>query len=190
MCRRFFLFVSLALLFTSITGGLFGQMGTTTGGIVGQVVDPAGLAVPGAEVTVVNEGTALRRTAITDETGNFVLNFLPVGTYTVTVRMPGFKTYSETGLRIKAGEKANVRYTLEVGAVEESITVAAEAPLINAVDAAQDVGLEEVQLKTLPILRRDISSILLLGPGTGGGGGQISLNGLCRLAVSRSPLTV
>lgn len=150
----------------------------TTGTLLGRVVDQSGLGVPGAEVRAVNELTSTSKRAITDEAGTFTLTFLPVGRYTITVSMPGFKTLTQRGLEISSGQKLDVTYTLEVGELAETITVSSEAPLLNTVSPEQDIKLSTEQLSRLPVSRRDFSQLLLLGTGTGSGGGQISLNGL------------
>src|SRR5687767_2086962 len=102
----------------------------TTGTIVGTVSDSSG-AVPRASVTVreVNKGTS--DSYVTDETGGFTAPFLSPGTYAVEVSVPGFRKWVREGVVLQVNQRARVDVTLEVGGIEETTTVVAEAPLLR-----------------------------------------------------------
>jgi hypothetical protein len=142
-----------------------GQAQVTTATIEGLVVDPSGAVIPGATVTVASQGTVLRKMAVTNERGEFTVTFLPPGLYTVSIEVSGFKMHRETALDLVAGQKLRRDFRLELGGVGEQVTVNAEAPLINAVNAQQDINRTETEVKELPLVRRDLRNILNLGTG-------------------------
>ena len=111
----------------------------TTATLHGLVLDSSGAAIPGAEVIVANQGTVAREQLKTNAQGEFTANFLPVGVYAVTIQVSGFKTYKESNLELIAGQEVRRDFTMQVGSVGETLTVTAEAPLVNAVNAEQDI---------------------------------------------------
>ncbi len=161
-----------------LAGAFVASAQVTTATIYGIVLEPTGAAVPNATVTAIQEQTSLTKTATTNVRGEFSMSFLPVGSYTIKVEANGFKTYTETGLALSAGQKVNLTYQLELGTTTETVTVTTEAPLMNTVSAQQDVRLNTLQVSELPLARRDITNILNLGTGVSAGGSTISLNGL------------
>ena len=102
----------------------------TTGTIVGTVTDAGGV-VPGATVTVreVNKGTT--STYVTDATGNYTASFLVPGTYAVEVNVQGFKKSIREGVILQVNQRARIDVTLEVGRLEETMTVVSSAPLVR-----------------------------------------------------------
>src|SRR5262249_8279227 len=96
---------------------------STTGRISGSVRDSSGAVLPGATVTVTQEGTGLARTTITDGVGNFVFVSLPVGSYTVTAELAGFKKALRTGYQLVADGRLTADFSLDVGQVAEVIQV-------------------------------------------------------------------
>ena len=100
----------------------------TTATFAGIVTDPSGAVLPGAEVEMLNEGTSGRMQQITSETGEFLFNFVPVGTYTLKITLPGFKTYESPGIPLGAAQNVRRTYTLEIGNITDNVTVSAEAP--------------------------------------------------------------
>src|ERR1700730_15645958 len=108
----------------------FGQAGTGT--ITGTVSDPAGSVISAATVEAKNTETGVAYPAATTGTGNYSISQLPVGTYEVSVKMPGFKAYSHTNLAIGAAVVLREDVVLQIGAAAESVTVTAEASLLSA----------------------------------------------------------
>jgi hypothetical protein len=153
-----------------------GQVTTAT--IYGVVLDPSGAAIPEASVTAISELTSTSMTAVTNDRGEFTIPFLPVGAYTITVDAKGFRPQRQTGMELAAGQKANLSYTMQLGATTEAVTVTSAAPILNLSSAQQDVMLNSRQAIELPMARRDISNMLNLGTGTSAGGDTISINGL------------
>ena len=106
----------------------------TTGTVVGSVKDEQGLAVPGATVTLISEarGTEMAP-VVTSATGDFVVPNVTPDTYTVEVSMPGFRRSLRPGVAVSGGDRIGVgELTLSVGGAAETVTVTAEAPLIQS----------------------------------------------------------
>src|SRR5262245_60578848 len=96
----------------------------------GSVRDEQGGQLPGVSVIAVNSATGLRLERVTDTGGRFFLAALPVGDYTLTVELAGFRRFTRTGLVLRVGEKLEVPITLQLGQLTDTITVAAEPPLL------------------------------------------------------------
>ena len=162
-----------------------GQVVTAT--LYGTVLDPNGAVVPNATVTALNVGRGISTVRQSDAAGEVVLASLPVGDYTITVEVPGFKSLRRTGIALSAGQDLRLNLNLEIGQVAESVEVTSEAPLINTANAEQRTNLEQVRLKELPTFRRDWTQLLTLSTGVQTAGGAVRLNGL---APSSFRLTV
>src|SRR5438132_236527 len=109
----------------------------TTATFAGIVTDPTGAVLPGAEIEIVNEGTSAVTHQVTSETGEFVFNFVPAGTYTLKITMPGFKVYESRAIPLGAAQRVRRTYSLEVGNVTDNVTVTGEAPLVNTLSVEQ-----------------------------------------------------
>jgi trimeric autotransporter adhesin len=119
------------------------------GGIRGAVHDPGGI-IPGAEVMLTNEGTNVSRSTTTNNAGEYSFPNLAPGTYTLHVSLPGYKGYSQAGLRVGTQQFITLDITLEVGAVQETVTVVGESPLIETSNASTGTVLNADALQTLP----------------------------------------
>src|SRR5215471_13928212 len=128
----------------------FGQGVNAT--ITGTVTDPAGLVIVGASIEAANVETGARYTAATTSAGNYAIPGLPVGSYNVTAKVPGFKAYAHPNLAVGAGQVLREDITLEVGATTESVTVQAEASLLKTEtgELAHNITLKE--LDELPLI--------------------------------------
>lgn len=136
-----------------------------TASVSGKVEDPSGAAVPGATVTVTSLETRAARTATTDAAGTYRILSLLVGRYEVTVAMAGFKAARQTGINLVVGQEAVVSLRLEVGAVQEQVTVTGEAPLVNTTTASVSGLVGERQVKDLPLNGRSFDNLITLNPG-------------------------
>src|SRR5215472_7974069 len=112
----------------AVAGSLWAQGGAS---VSGRVSDSTGASVPGATVTVKSLENGATRVALTDDGGNFYAVALPVGPQEIRVEKMGFKSAVRTGIDLAVGQDAVVHLTLEVGERAETITVTAEAPLVN-----------------------------------------------------------
>src|SRR5712691_3033329 len=122
--RRLEICALMALIVLFIPGWpTLGWAQVTTATLYGIVRDPTGAVIPGAAVTITHEGTGAVKKTITSDTGEFVFDFLHVGSYTLKIEMPGFKTSVSQGIDLAAGQEVRHTYDLQVGEVAESVTV-------------------------------------------------------------------
>ena len=148
------------------------------GTIRGTVLDPQGQVVPGAAVVITDEATGMPRTLETDGQGRYEAPDVRPGTYRVEVITQNFKKFERTGVVLRAAGTALVDVTLELGSLNETVTVSAD--LINNItldNPAIARGLDEQQLHDLPRDSRDIQSFLLLNPNVVGGTDDIQFLG-------------
>ena len=143
------------------------------GTVRGTVVDPQGAAVAGAAILIVDEATGAPRTLETDAQGRYEAANIKPGTYRVEVVTTNFKKYERPGVLVRATATALIDITLEIGSVNETVTVSAEAVNNITLDSqAIARGLDEQQLRDLPRDSRDIQSFLLLNPNVVGSSGD------------------
>ena len=119
------------------------------GGLRGSLKDAGGV-VPGVEVVLTNEQTNIKRSTVTNERGEYVFANVDPGNYAVKATLQGYKTIDRGAIRIGTQQFLTLDLTLEVGAVEESITVTGAAPLIETANASQGTVLDSEALQTLP----------------------------------------
>ncbi len=141
----------------------FGQ--TTTGTILGEVKDSTGGSLPGVTVTAVNQANGLTREAVTDERGNYRFAAMPAGLYTIKASLTGFKEATRTDLRLAINSQVASPFTLEVGGLEETITVTEQAPLVNTTENVVRTLVDTQQIASLPLKSRDFLDLTLLAPG-------------------------
>ncbi len=126
-------FTKLFLLVLLIVSGIWSvaaQEGTAT--LQGTVTDPTGAVVPAATVSIANEETGInRRTATTNESGDYVFASLTPGLYRVTVEVANFKKSVKENIRLNVGETQEFNFSMEVGASQETVTVTTEEPLVE-----------------------------------------------------------
>ena len=122
---------------------------TFTGGLRGAVRDANGV-IPGVTVQLVNEGTAQTREAVTNEQGEYNFSAVPPGNYTVKASLTGFRAYENRNVRIGAQQFVTLDIPLEVGALQETITVTGSAPLIDTSNASTGAVIDSTQLQALP----------------------------------------
>jgi hypothetical protein len=173
--RSIFCLLAVMLLVAST-----GQAQVTTATVYGRVLDPTGAVVPNAAVTASSQSTGAEFNTVSSSAGEFTISFLPAGTYTLTIASEGFKTYQETDLTLASGQRHSTNFSLDIGVTTETVTVTSSAPLMNTVNAEQDISLNTNQVAELPMINRDITGILTLGTGASltDGGWTLSINGL------------
>src|SRR4029453_1649344 len=100
----------------------------------------SGAVLPGVTVTVTQTDTGLVRTAVTDESGAYLLTNLPTGPYRLEAALQGFRSYVQTGIVLQVGGTPTVNAVLAVGALEEAVTVEAAAPIVDVKSAGITTG--------------------------------------------------
>src|SRR5260370_5078345 len=167
----------LVALFASSIPSLLAQ--SASGTILGSVKDPSGAGVSNATVTIVNQSTGFRREIPTESAGDFEAPYVPLGSYKVMVKAPGFKTLERGPITLEVDQKARLDFTLTIGEVSETVSVIAEAPLIKA--DSSEVGEVVVQktVQDLPLNGRNYVQLVYLTAGvtTGQQGGNIEGSG-------------
>ncbi len=139
------------------------QLTTTT--LFGTVTDSSGALIAGAGVTATNTGTNLTRTVQSNPEGQYRLDFLPVGTYTVDIVAQGFKRFRQTGITLEISVNSRIDATLELGAVTDTVNVSSDAPLVNTSNASLGRTVENAEITELPIVGRNVYTLLTLTPG-------------------------
>src|SRR5918993_4070292 len=124
-----------------------------TGEIFGRVVDKSGAVLPGATVTVAGPALIQPRVATTSETGSYRVPELPIGTYSVTFELAGFRTTVMQDIRVTIGFRAQVNAELGVSNVQETITVTGESPLIDTRETGTKTAFDLETLQNLPSAR-------------------------------------
>ena len=119
------------------------------GGLRGAIKDPGGV-LPGVDVTLTNEQTSVKRSTVTNERGEYAFTAIDTSTYTVRATLQDYKTVERPGIRIATQEFLVIDLTLEVGAIEERVTVTGRAPLIERANASQGTALDSATLQALP----------------------------------------
>jgi hypothetical protein len=151
-----------ALLFLS--NCLFGQ--TVSSALQGTVLDPANAIVAGAPVTLTGMETGTIRATLTDSSGLFRFLDLAPATYSVSIKAPGFKGFTQTGIVVDANETRDVgKLGLTIGATSDTITVMAEAATIQLASSEKSMAIEGSQLSNVTLKGRDLFGYFKLVPG-------------------------
>jgi hypothetical protein len=152
------------------------------GRITGRVVDSGGAVVPGASLRVTNTETRVETNASSDSAGAYEARNLIPGRYTITAETKGFKRYLRGPVEVRVGDVLTIDITLELGAVSESVTVTAEAPLLEAASGSLGQVVDRKRLLDLPMPSSNPMYLTQLSPGVmqatpPSGNWQINQNG-------------
>ena len=128
----------------------------------GRVTDPSGAVLPGVTITALQTATGLERTAVTDAAGTYLITNLPPGPYRLEITLQGFRTYVQTGLTLTVGATPTVNAVLELGSLEETVTVDAAAPLVDVRSAGISAVVENERILELPLQGRQVTDLLVL----------------------------
>src|SRR5712691_672717 len=154
----------LLALFALGAGLVSTQCSTAT--ITGTVKDASGAVLPAVLVTAKHLETGLTRTDEADASGNFSIPSLPVGPYEVTAEKMGFRREVRRGIDLVVAQEAVVNLSLQVGSLEQQVTVTEEAPLVNTTLASTSGLITESQIKDMPLNGRSFDQLLTLNTGT------------------------
>src|SRR2546426_712758 len=160
---------ALALLFLVSASAVPAAGQFDSGQISGFIRDAQQGALPGATVTLANDATGTKRSVVTNSTGFYVAPDIPVGTYTVTVELSGFKKFVKTGIRLTAASQIAVDADLELGSLEETITVTAGQSFVQTTTAQVARTIETRQIQELTVNGRNPIYLASLKPGVRGG---------------------
>lgn len=165
MLRSLFRQSVLLLLLTSMAA-LQSSAQTITGTILGTVTDPSGLAIPKASVTLTQTTTGAARNLTTNETGDFVFSSVVPGSYSLAIEATGFVKVERTNIQLPANERLALgSIPMTVGSVTESVSVSAQAAVVQAASGERSALLTTAQMENLMVKGRNVTSLLQLLPG-------------------------
>src|SRR5947209_2991391 len=151
--------LALVILLFASTGNLWAQ---ATAQISGTAKDQSGAVLPGVEIRATQAETGVARTAVTNETGSYVLPNLPIGPYKLEASLPGFRTFVQTGIVLQVNSSPTVNVTLEVGQVSEQVEVQANAALVETRNAGVGAVMENTRILELPLNGRAMIELVAL----------------------------
>ncbi|MEW5980467.1 MAG: carboxypeptidase regulatory-like domain-containing protein [Acidobacteriota bacterium] len=136
-----------------------------TASVFGTVTDAQVAVIPGATVTLTNIATGLVRTAESNESGDFLFPLVPVGSYKLSAEKSGFKTYVKTGILTRANDNVKVNISMELGEVQQHITVEAGIAQVETRSPTLGQVVESKRVVELPLNGRNPADLTLLAPG-------------------------
>jgi hypothetical protein len=156
--------VAAALALVVLAPGSAGaQQGT--GELRGRVLDEQNAVLPGVTVVAKNEGSGQFREIVSGADGSFFMSALTPGQYELTAQISGFKKYQRGGVRVEVGKTQSIDVQLQVGGIEQQITVTAESPLVDTTTKQLGGSVPTQELQDVPSLNRNFTSYLSLLPG-------------------------
>jgi hypothetical protein len=117
----------------------------------GSVTDAQGSAIPKAKIVATEAQTGVKSTAFTGTTGEYTIPFLPPGIYSITAEVAGFKTYTQNGMTLSAGEHPVVDIHLDVGSIKDAVTITAEAPILVTANPSLGQTITTAEVEDVPI---------------------------------------
>jgi hypothetical protein len=146
-----------------VVGSAHAQQGT--GELRGKVVDAQNAVLPGVAIVATNEASGQFREIVSGADGSFFMSALTPGLYELSGELSGFKKYQRKGVRVEVGKTVSIDVQLEVGGIEQQITVTAESPLVDTTSKQLGGSVPTQELQDVPSLNRNFTSYLSLLPG-------------------------
>ncbi|HMK28669.1 MAG TPA: carboxypeptidase-like regulatory domain-containing protein [Terriglobales bacterium] len=153
----------LALLFSLAANHAFGQAGSAE--LTGVVSDAAGAVLAGAKVTATDTQTGLARETTASDSGVYVFTSLRPSVYTLAAEAVGFQKLVRTGVTLPTGERTRVDLSMVVGSVQESVTVAGDASLLQTESGSITQSIDHEKIVELPLNGRTFIQLATLSPG-------------------------
>ncbi|HTZ73176.1 MAG TPA: TonB-dependent receptor [Candidatus Aquilonibacter sp.] len=157
---------------------------TASAAVAGQITDPNGRVVPGAEVTLTNLNTNVASPTKTNGDGIYRVSGLQPGIYRVNVTKDGFKSIVKGDIELHVQDNVSINFSLEIGSVSETVTVEAGTSMINTTDGAVSTVVDRQFFDNIPLNGRSFEDLLTLVPGvlqvfggSGGSNGEMTVNG-------------
>jgi hypothetical protein len=136
------------------------------GTLSGHVTDPSGGAVPNASVQAVNNASRQSYSGTTTGAGDYFIPYMLPGSYTVTAKATGFKASTNQRVEIQTGSSPVLNIRLQIGETSETVTVTADAPMLDAENAVQNNVLQTRELENMPLNGRQVFTVLGTTPGS------------------------
>ena len=144
-------------------GGAAAQQGTSE--VRGRVLDSQGAVLPGVAVTIRNQDTGMFRETVSNDDGTYFVSGVVPGPYEISAELQGFKKYARRDVRLEVGKTTTVDVPMEVGSLEETVTVAAESPLVDITSKEVGGHISSRELVELPSVNRNFVGFVGLLPG-------------------------
>jgi hypothetical protein len=144
-----------------------------TAGIQGVVQDPTGAGVAKAQIQLVNTATGVKKTASSDSSGNYRFVSLAPGNYKISVDATGFSK-SEAEVALLTEQNVNLPVLMKIGSNRETVVVSTEAPIVDTADSRLEMTLENKGVAELPIVGRNLVTLVTMAPGVSGLGTSTS----------------
>jgi len=161
--------VALIFVLLAATGAIAQTTGSAT--LVGTITDTTGAVLPAASVSVLNIETSFRSETQTTPEGNYYVPYLAPGSYRITVKAAGFRTYVREGVVLRTAETPRVDITMELGSTTEAVNVSAAVTLLATETASSGQSLEGGIIVNLPVPQGRIARLVYYYPGTIGSSG-------------------
>lgn len=165
---RFCAVFSMLLALFLLAQPIFAQTGSVTGTITGLVTDPSGAVISGAKVTAGNSDTGFSRSGVSNAQGEYEIPLLPIGTYAITVTSPSYGTYQQRGIKVSLDSASVVDTQLKIGSSSQTVSVTADASILNTESFDVAGGLNSVAVENAPITSRNTFNLALFAPGLNG----------------------
>src|SRR5882672_6895631 len=133
--------------------------------VTGLVTDPNGRSVPGVTILITNLGTNIVSRTVTNDQGIYRVPSLQPGIYRMTLDKDGFKSIVKSGIELHVQDVASINFELQIGSVNETVTVEAGGLVINTTDGAVSTVVDQTYIKNMPLNGRSLQDLLLLIPG-------------------------
>lgn len=189
----------LFVLMICVTALCFSRLayGQAIGSFSGTVTDKSGSAIAGATITVTSQGTGTIREGKTDETGHYIVNYLPVGLYTIRVEFQGFQGAETKDVKLQVDESRELDFSLSPSTVSSTVEVVADAVAVQTTNPTLGQVITSQEVAQLPLNGRDFVQLATLTPGTtqetnpssffnGGPSSEVSARGSYSLSVGGS----
>src|SRR5579885_772179 len=194
MTKRILFVVAAFLAALCISPASFGQ---AIGSFSGTITDKTGAAIAGADVKVTSQATGSVRETKTDETGHYIVNYLPVGVYTIRVEFQGFQPGESRDQKLQVDESRELDFSLSPASVSSTVEVVADAVAVTTTNPTLGQVITSQQVAQLPLNGRDFVQLATLTPGTtqetnpnsffnGGPSSEVSARGSFSLSVGGS----
>jgi len=161
MRGRFAFLVVACLAALCLSPAVFGQ---AVGAFSGTVTDKSGAPMSGATVMATSQGTGASRSAVTDESGHYLIPLLPVGLYTVRVENKGFQSAESKDVRLQIDEQRELDFSLAPATVSSSVEVVANEVTVETANPTLGQVITSQQVSQLPLNGRDFVQLATLTP--------------------------
>ena len=156
-------FLAMLVSIVALSTIMYGQ--SITGTLVGTVTDQLAAVVPSAEIKATNVDTGITQISTSNAQGEYRIEYLKVGNYTVEVKAKGFKTFLQKNVTLVVDQTQRLDAPLQLGAIEDTVTVTEAPPLVNTTTAELGRTIEPAEIVGLPLVNRNAYAELSLTAG-------------------------